>query len=142
MDYRRFDNTYVVRIDRGEEIMKSIEDLAEKEDISLAKIEGLGAADRISIGLYDVPSQKYMKHEYEQPLEITSLIGSITRMNGKPYLHVHITVGDADNHVIGGHLNSARVGGTAEIFVTVLDGEVGRKYDEITGTGLNLFDFK
>ena len=62
-------------------------------------------------------------------------------MDGKPYLHVHITVADVDGHSFGGHLKSVRIGGTAEIFLTVIDGHVGRKKDEITGTGLNLFDF-
>lgn len=141
MEYRRFGNTIVLRVDRGEEIMASLTDLAEKEDIHLAQVDGLGAADQVSIGLYDVAEKKYHKNTYEEPLEITSLTGSITRMDGKPYLHIHMSAGDQNNRVIGGHLNSARIGGTAEIFVRVLDGEVGRKPDSITGTGLNLFDF-
>lgn len=142
MDYRKFGDTYVLRLERGEEIMKSLTTLAEKEDIRLAKIEGLGAADQLSVGVYDVPAKQYIRHDYEEPLEITSLTGNITRMDGRPYLHVHISAGRRDNQVIGGHLNAARIGGTAEIFITALDGEVGRKYDDITDTGLNIFDFK
>ncbi|MEE8886793.1 MAG: PPC domain-containing DNA-binding protein [Eubacteriales bacterium] len=141
MEYRKFGNTYVVRLNRGEEIISSLSELAEKEDIRLAKIEGIGAADQLTVGLYDVPSKQYSTHEYNKAFEITSLTGNITRKDDKPYLHVHLSAGDVDNHVIGGHLNRARIGGTAEIFVTVLDGEVGRKMDDITDTGLNVFDF-
>ena len=93
------------------------------------------------MGLYDVEAQKFTETVLDQPLEITSIIGSVTEMDGKPYLHVHITVADVDGHAFGGHLKSVRIGGTAEIFLTVIDGQVGRKKDEITGTGLNLFDF-
>lgn len=141
MDYRRFGNQIVLRVDRDEEVMTEITALCEQEHIRLASISGLGAADHLVMGLYDVGAQKFTETVLDQPLEITAIIGSVTEMDGKPYLHVHITVADVDGHAFGGHLKSVRVGGTAEIFLTVIDGQVGRKKDEITGTGLNLFDF-
>ena len=141
MDYRRFGNQLVLRVDRGEEVMESLMAVCEKEQIRLASIAGLGAADHLVMGLYDVEKQKFEETVLEQPLEITSLIGSVTEMNGHPYLHVHINVADAAGHAYGGHLKSVRIGGTAEIFLTLLDGHVGRKKDDITNTGLNLFSF-
>ena len=142
MVYKRFGNTYVVRVDRGEEVVEKLTELVEKENIRLARVEGLGAADRLTVGLYSVPEQKYYRTEYEKPLEITSLIGNVTRKDGEPYLHLHITCADEQNRVIGGHLNEVRIGATSEIFVTLVDGEVGRRVDDITGTGLNLLDLK
>lgn len=142
MEYRQFDNIYVVRLDRGEEIVEKLTELAEKEDIRLAKVEGLGAASSITAGLYNVQLQKYFQKELQGPLEITSLIGNITRKDGQPYLHLHISAADQDTHQFGGHLTRAVIGGTGEIFVTAVDGSVGRKVDDITGTGLNLFDFQ
>ena len=62
-------------------------------------------------------------------------------MNGKPYLHVHVNAADAAGRAYGGHLKSVRISGTAEIVLTVIEGHVGRKKDEITDTGLNLFSF-
>ena len=141
MEYRRFGNQIVFRVDRGEEVMKSLLAVAEKESIHTASISGLGAADHVVMGLYDVPAQKYMKTELNQALEITALIGSITEMDGKPYLHVHINVADDQGRAFGGHLTEVTIGGTAEIFITVVDGTVGREKDQITGTGLKLFKF-
>ncbi|MGI6117631.1 MAG: PPC domain-containing DNA-binding protein [Bilifractor sp.] len=141
MEYRKFDQTYVVRIDRGEEVIAELTKLAEKEGIRLAKLEGLGAASRMVIGLYNVEEQKYMKTEINEPTEITSLVGSITEMDGRPYFHIHAAAGKEDGSMAGGHLNEAVIGGTCEIFVTVIDGTVGRRKDDHTGTGLNLFDF-
>ena len=40
---------------------------------------------------------------------------------------------------VGGHLNSARISATCEMFIYIIDGEVDRFKDE--STGLNLFKF-
>ena len=43
MKYKRFDKTIVVRIDRGEEILDKIRELAIAENIKLASVTALGA---------------------------------------------------------------------------------------------------
>jgi len=141
MDYRVIGNQVVLRVDRGEELMASIATLCAKESIKLGSIVGLGAADYLVMGLYDITEQKFNETILDKPLEITSIVGNITEMDGKPYYHVHINAADAQGHVYGGHLKEVRISGTAEIFITVIDGHVGRELDPITGTGLNLFKF-
>ncbi|HAT02848.1 MAG TPA: DNA-binding protein [Oribacterium sp.] len=141
MDYRIFGNQIVLRIDRGEEVMETLIKLCEKEKIRLGSIVGLGAADYLVMGLYDVEKQQFSEIKLEVPLEITSIIGNITEMDGKPYLHLHINASDANGHTYGGHLKAVRISGTSEIFVTVVDGHVGREKDTLTNTGLNLFKF-
>ncbi len=141
MEYRRFGNTYVLRVDRGEEVVSCIENLAAEEKIRLAHIEGLGAADYLKVGLYDVEKQEFLCKEFHEPLEITSLIGNVTEQDSKPYLHIHITCADSKQNCVGGHLKEVRISGTAEIFLTALDGTVGRRTDDIGNTGLNIFDF-
>lgn len=141
MDYRIFGNQIVLRIDRGEEVMETLIKFCEKEKIRLGSIVGLGAADYLVMGLYDVEKQQFSEIKLEVPLEITSIIGNITEMDGKPYLHLHINASDANGHTYGGHLKAVRISGTSEIFVTVVDGHVGREKDTLTNTGLNLFKF-
>ncbi|MBP3730562.1 MAG: DNA-binding protein [Mailhella sp.] len=140
MEYRKFGDTYVLRLDRGEEIVSSLVELSSKENVCLAAVEGLGAADHVVVGLYDVGSRVYHKTELTGPMEITSLTGSITRKDGKPYLHLHINVCNQQMQVFGGHLNECRISATAEIFIREVPGEVGRRLDEEV-TGLNLFRF-
>ena len=43
MDYRRFGDTVMVRIDPAEEIIQELRLVAEKENIRLASVEALGA---------------------------------------------------------------------------------------------------
>ncbi|MBP5737038.1 MAG: DNA-binding protein [Acidaminococcaceae bacterium] len=140
MEYRKFADTYVVRIDKGEEIIASLQALCEKENIRLASVSGIGAADRAVIGLYDVGSRQYHKTELEGAMEITSLLGSVTRKDGAVYLHLHINLCDKNMQIFGGHLNECRIGATGEIIVRTIPGQVGRLLDEKV-TGLNLFQF-
>ncbi|MBB5183151.1 PPC domain-containing DNA-binding protein [Catenisphaera adipataccumulans] len=140
MEYKKFDSVYVVRIDRGEEVMEQLKKFAEAEAIQTAKIEGLGAADHVEMGLYDVGKQAYESHTFDQPMEISQINGSITRAGGEPYFHLHINVCDEKQISYGGHLNACRISGTCELFVTVIDGCVGRQKDP-KGTGLNVFQF-
>ena len=140
MEYRRVGNQIAVRLDRGEEVMACLKKLAETENIQSAFVQGLGAADEATFGLYDVRAQKFNSHTVREPLEIASLTGNLTGKDGLPYLHLHIVLGKEDGTAIGGHLISAHISGTAEISVTVLDVAIGRKTDPL-GTGLQVFDF-
>ena len=45
MKYRYYGDRLLVRLDRGEEVMASLLSLAEKENIRLASVQGIGAAD-------------------------------------------------------------------------------------------------
>ncbi len=141
MQYRQFGDVYALRVDRGEEVMSCLERLAREQKIQAGKIEGLGAAQEMTAGLYDVSSREFICQEWHEPLEITSLVGNITQKAGEPYLHVHVTAADRKQRALGGHLKRLVIGGTAEIFVTRLDGTVGRRIDDIGNTGLNIFDF-
>ena len=41
MDYKRFDNTIIARIDKGEEILEQIKEISLKENIKLASVSAL-----------------------------------------------------------------------------------------------------
>ena len=140
MEYRKFQDTYVIRMDRGEEVVAALTAFCRQEDVMLASVEALGAADRVVIGLYDVAAKQYHRHSFEEAMEITSLLGSISTKDGEPYLHLHINLCRADMSVIGGPLNECRISATCEMIVRVLDGRVERKLDEAV-TGLNLYEF-
>ena len=69
-----------------------------------------------------------------------SLTGSVSTMDGKLYNHIHMSAGDKENKVVGGHLNRAVVGATCEMFIFVVDGQVDRKFNQEVGLNLLKFD--
>lgn len=140
MEYRSFGDTYIIRLDRGEEILSSLTAFCKAEQIRLGSVEALGAADHAVVGLYDVAARRYHKHTFDEPMEITSLLGNISTKDGELYLHLHINLCREDMSVIGGHLNECRISATCEMFVRKLDGTVERRLDTET-TGLNLYRF-
>ena len=139
MQYRVFGDTYVVRLQRGEEVLACLRELCEKESISLGTVSAIGAVNHVVVGVYRVDEQKYVANTFDGVMELTSLMGNITEKDGEPYLHLHATFGDLTGKVIGGHLNEAVVSATSELFVRKVEGHVGRRLDP--ETGLNIFDF-
>ena len=139
MQYRQSGNTWTVRLDLGEEIIAQLKKLCEDEGICLGRVEAIGATDRTVIGVYDLEKKEYYPEEINEFMEITSLNGNITTMEGKPYIHLHATLADQRHAVHGGHVLEMYVGATCEMFITVPEGEISRTRDE--ALGINLWTF-
>lgn len=140
MDYRKFDNTIIARIDKGEEILEKVKEIALKENIKLASINALGATDNFVVGVYNVSEKKYYSNEFKGSFEIVSLTGTINTMNDEFYSHLHMSAGDDKGQVFGGHLNKAYISATCEMVINIIDGKIDRVKDPITG--LNIFKFE
>ena len=139
MDYRRFGKTIIARIDRGEEVLTQLKAIALKEEIKLASVRALGATDDFTVGVFKVDEKKYYANHFTGDFEIVSLTGTISTMNGEYYAHLHMSAGDEQGRVFGGHLNEAIISATCEMVIEVIDGQVDRIRDE--SVGLNLFHF-
>lgn len=139
MEYKRFGKDIVVRIDKGEEILKKIKEVAIRENIKLAKVTALGATNEFTVGVFKTEEKKYYSNSFQGDFEIVSLTGSINTMNDEFYTHIHMSAGDEKGNVFGGHLNKAIVSATCEMFIHVIEGKVDRELSK--DIGLNLFKF-
>jgi len=140
MNYVQSHNKVIVRIDKGEELADSLRTICKKLNIKLGSITGIGATDKVTVGLMNTKTKKYQSKEFIGDHEITSLLGNITTMNGEVYLHLHITIANIEHKAFGGHLTSAVISATFEGIIEIIDGQVNREYNE--EIGLNLFKFK
>lgn len=139
MEYRRLEQACVVRLDPGEDILEQVQAVARREGIQLATVQGLGAVNDFTVGVFDTVGKQYHANHFQGSYEIVSLTGTVTTMNGDVYCHLHMSAGDAQGQVVGGHLNRAVISATGELVLTILPGTVDRAFSgEI---GLNLLRF-
>ncbi len=139
MEYRRFENTIIARIDKGEEIVEKVKEIATKEKILLASVQALGAINHLTAGVFLTDKKEYIANHFDGCFEIVSLNGTINTMSNEVYCHLHISVGNYKGEVFGGHLNNAIVSATCEMVIQIINGKVERKLDK--DIGLNLFEF-
>lgn len=139
MEYRKFGHTIIARIDKGEEILSQVKEIALRENIKLASIQALGAINNFTVGVFKTGEKKYYANHFEGDFEIVSLTGTINTMNDEFYCHLHLSAGNDKGEVFGGHLNEAKVSATCEMVINLIDGNVDREFDE--EIGLNLFKF-
>lgn len=139
MEYRKFNNTIIARIDKGEEILEKVKEIALKEQIKLASVSALGAVNDFTVGVFKIDEKQYKSNDFKGYYEIVSLTGTINTMDGEFYTHLHMSAGNDKGEVFGGHLNRAVVSATCEMVINVIDGMVDRAFSE--EIGLNLFRF-
>ena len=139
MEYRKYKNKVVLRLDRDDEILACLTQLAEKENIKTASFSGIGATDNFTVGIFDTERKAYDGFTFTGNHEITCLAGNITTVDKKPYIHAHISCADENAKTVGGHLLEGKISLTCEIFIDIVDGAVTRKHDK--ELNINRFEF-
>ena len=140
MEYRKFGNDYVLRIDKGEEILQAVSQVCEKEGIRLGTVNGIGAVGDVTLGVFNREKFQYESQTYKGDFEIASCMGNISTMNGNTYLHIHMAVGNPEKgEVHAGHLNRGIISLTGAFFLHQIEGETDREYS--SEVGLNLIKF-
>ncbi len=140
MDYRKFGETFYIRIDKGEEIISNILEICRKEGIRSAVYSGIGGCKEAEIQTFIPESGTFETHTYTGMLELVSLNGNlILSEENELYHHTHALISYKDNgehKLAAGHMKSLTVLYTAEIELRpVKEGVIRRKFDPETGTG-------
>ena len=65
MEYRKFGDAYIVRLDRDEEILAQLKIFAEKEQVKLASVTGLGAVKDFTVGVFDSSAKAYKSNRFQ-----------------------------------------------------------------------------
>lgn len=134
-------DAFVVRLERGEELIQSIQSFAQETGVCGAFFHGLGGAEKATIGIYRIDTDKeYHFQDFAGPLELISINGNIALANGEVMVHCHATISGPDLVTYGGHVQSAVIAGTCELFIDTRTGSLNRTMDE--AIGLKLLDIK
>jgi hypothetical protein len=129
LDYKKFNGKILLRLDKGDEITESVSKVCTENNVKFASIDGIGACGSATLGYYEPDTKVFTKKVFDKgDYEIISLIGNFSLCDGKPYVHMHISISGSDYRVFGGHLISAVISITGEILLTPV-GDVSKKYD-------------
>lgn len=136
--YRLVDGTYIIRLNKGQEIMSVLRQFCKEKNITAGTIQGIGAGENLNIGFFNTKTKQYEVKNIKDCVEITSLLGNITVKDNEPFIHLHITTADSFHSVSGGHLLSGEIALTGEIFIKPLNTKVKRVFDP--SMGISIFD--
>lgn len=136
MTHTRTNDTYLIRIDRGEAVIASLTAFCIEKHIKNAHFIGIGAVEWREMGYYALTEKKYYFTQYDELVEVVSLTGNITLKDGTPFVHMHGVFTDTTNNATGGHIKEMRVGVVLEVFLTSLSTCIERKMDECIGLAL------
>jgi predicted DNA-binding protein with PD1-like motif len=136
MQTKKIRDGYVVRLDKGEELVDSLLKFARQEKITAGTISGIGAVTNVTLGYFDREKREYLQKRFEEVYELVSLQGSVATIDDEPALHLHLIISDRDYSPRAGHLLSAEVAVTGEIFVRSYGEPLWRKKDPEFGLNL------
>ena len=145
MEYRKFGDTYYVRLDRSDEIISSIMGICEKEHVESAIYSGIGGCSEAQIQTFLPEAGEFETQVYAGMLELVSLTGNVvsddeSKLN--QHAHALFSYKEGDEHrIAAGHVKSITVLYTAEIELRpTVGGAIKMQRDPETGTGFWRFE--
>ncbi len=125
------------RIPKGNDVLEYLQNVAEKHNIQMGIISLVGTVEEGVLGFYHQDKQEYDSLYFDRHMEIVQGTGNISLKDGKPFVHLHMSLGDDEGKVFGGHVLPGNRIFAAEYAVYILDGEpLERKIDLDTGLAL------
>lgn len=115
--------TFRVTFSTGDELMSGMTDFAEKNNLKISQVSGLGGISSAVVSAYDPEKGAFKRFNIDQKGELVSLVGEITTVNGKPVFHAHVVFVLVDGTVHGGHLVEAHINPVANLFVNEYAGK-------------------
>jgi len=133
MKFKNSKDTHLIFVEKGEEIMSTITEYCQTNDIENGSISGIGAVDKSIIGAFDTSTKAYVKVDFPQAMELVSFVGNITMKDGIPFVHAHAVLGNHGMQVVGGHVFEMRVAVVGEFVVQKADTGIRRELDPKIG---------
>ena len=133
MQYKQNNRTFFVYLERGESVVTVLTDFCKEHNILNGYISGIGAVNNIEIGTYDTIEKKYIKKTFNEDHELITYQGNIMLLDNEPFIHAHITIGNHNMEIFGGHLFSANIAVVGEFIIHKIDGKSKRMFNDEIG---------
>jgi len=136
MKSRKEGSRIFIRLETGDDVLKSLAEVAARYGVSGGWFNGIGSASDVELGYYDLERRDYDRVRIERDVEIASASGSLGLVEGKPFVHLHAVVSDRQCVPRAGHLFRAVAAATVEFVLLLAEAPIERTRDEATGLNL------
>jgi len=133
MKAKQFGNEHVLVFEAGEKVLETLNTYLTQHTITGAKFVAIGGFSQVRLEYFNIQTKQYEQRAVNEQVEVISLIGNVALVEGRPYVHAHVSVGTKDYQARDGHLGEATVQPTLELFLTQQNGELIREMDPRTG---------
>jgi|TARA_B110000263_G_scaffold53090_1_gene44578 predicted DNA-binding protein with PD1-like motif len=133
MQFQKIDNSYIVHVEKGEKVMDTLTQFCIDRNITSGQLSGIGAVKNVDIGAYNITSKEYIHKIFDSILELLSFQGNVAIKDDEPFIHAHITLGNHDMEVSGGHLFEMEVAAVGEFIIHDFKDKTHRVLNEDIG---------
>ncbi len=123
---------YMVKIDRGEDLLKTVTAFVEEKNITSGYVNIMGLSQNAKFAYYNIETKIYEElARDDRYFEIVQCTGNVSIKDGKPFPHLHIAFGDRNGKIFGGHLLVGTIVEIGEVVIQTFDGEpMIREFDD------------
>ena len=133
MQSREESGLVFIRLFPGEDIYQELTVACRKHEVKTAVVLcGIGMLKQFELGYFRKKGD-YAPQEFQEPYELLSLAGNISKQGEEYSFHLHAALGSEDKAAVGGHLLRGTVEVTNEIVILKTNLEVKRILDDKTG---------
>ncbi len=120
---------FLVVLEPGDELIRSLTALARQEDIDGAAVTGAGRVREVELGYFDPVTSKQVRRCFREHLELCSLSGTVPLIDGEPFPQLHGVFGRGDFGTLGGQVMEAICGEVIEVGVYTMATPLVRKLE-------------
>ena len=120
----------VGKVDPDEDLIEAIITMVQHHNIQSGLINCIGALKKFTIGYFNIDTKTYERKTFDDYIELVSCMGNIAFKEGEPIIHLHISIGNREFSVMGGHLfQPAIVSITGEVYIIEIEEKLYRETD-------------
>ncbi|MBN1765220.1 MAG: DNA-binding protein [Sedimentisphaerales bacterium] len=128
---------FMGKLNHGADLLEELTEVSREKNISLGRVEAIGAVQKARIGYYDQENKEYLFFDLNTPMEMLNLTGNISMRDGSPMVHAHIILADSQGRACGGHLAPGTIIFACEFIIQAFQGPSHqRTHDQTTGLPL------
>lgn len=117
-----------VSLEHGEDVLAGLNEAVAQLGFEAATLQLIGGLDEGVVGYLDRETGEYRPTRTGR-VELTAGLGNVSLRDGKPFIHLHLTLAGPDGSCIGGHAMEGCVAFVLEAYLRRLEGPPPERTD-------------